>query len=199
MEPLDPNDVDPAELARQIAAGNQNAEVVLVRRYGPPLKALLRSLTGNPALADDIHQDTVIIVINRLRDGSLREPAKLPAFINNTAKYLHLGVIKKEDRRKTDANDELLARIADCAGGPLDNISQYELRQAVRTLLEEMPMTPRYREVLHRFYIAEEDGNTICAKMNIKRKNFNNLISKARIRFRELVKAKVPNLEVPEF
>jgi hypothetical protein len=53
-------------------------------------------------------------------------------------------------------------------------------------MLEEMPVA-RDREVLVRFYLDDEDRETICRELRLSEEHFNRVIFRARNRFRELV------------
>jgi hypothetical protein len=53
-------------------------------------------------------------------------------------------------------------------------------------MLEEMPVA-RDREVLVRFYLDDEDRETICRELRLSEEHFNRVIFRARNRFRELI------------
>src|SRR3954451_5524258 len=63
------------DLVRRIAAGDGAAEAALVERYSRGVLYLLRRLGAPPELADDLHQETFRIVIERLRRQGLEDPA----------------------------------------------------------------------------------------------------------------------------
>src|SRR4051812_34374154 len=73
------------DLVRRIAAGDGAAEAALVERYSRGVLYLLRRLGAPPELADDLHQETFRIVIERLRRQGLEDPAGLPGLLRGPA------------------------------------------------------------------------------------------------------------------
>jgi RNA polymerase sigma-70 factor, ECF subfamily len=57
----------------------------------------------------------------------------------------------------------------------------------VRRLLQEM--SERDRQILYRFYIAEEDKDRICADLQLSSLHFNRVLHRARERYRDLYKS----------
>jgi len=179
-----------AELAHRIAAGDAAAETELVERYSRGLLFMLRRATGNPALADDLHQDTFRIVLERLRSKGLAQPERLAGFLRRTARNLHIAHVRKKTRRKTDGFDEAQPP-TDPAPGQLRQALLAEEARLVHEILRELD-TERDREVLHRFYILEEAKERICADLELSSLHFNRVLFRARQRFRtQLERARI--------
>jgi RNA polymerase sigma-70 factor (ECF subfamily) len=176
-----------ADLARRIAAGDCEAEGELVRRYSRGVLFHLRRMSRDAALSDDLHQETFRVVIERLRGEGLAEPDRLAGFILRTARNLFLGAERKRVRRGEDL-DGAAAEPSDLAPGQLAQVLQEEAAERVRALLRELP-TPRDRELLLRFYVAEEDKDRICCDLGLSSLHFNRVLFRARQRFRELLLA----------
>jgi RNA polymerase sigma-70 factor (ECF subfamily) len=95
-----------ADLVRRIAAGDASAEGELVQRYSRGLLYLLRRLASPPELAEDLHQETFRVVLERLRQRELDDPAGLAGFLRGTARNLALNERRKTARRRTDPDEE---------------------------------------------------------------------------------------------
>lgn len=175
-----------AELVRRIQAGDSAAETELVERYSRGLLYMLRRTAGDPALAEDLHQETFRVVLERLRERGLEEPERLAGFLHRTAKNLFIGGHRKAARRKTGGDDEALAEVADPAPDPLRDTLRDEEAALVRRLIGELD-TDRDRRILYRFYIAEEDKERICADLGLSSLHFNRVLFRARQRFKELL------------
>ncbi|MGI9287924.1 MAG: RNA polymerase sigma factor, partial [Pseudomonadales bacterium] len=91
-----------ASLATKVQQGEKLAEDELVAHYSRGLLRFLRRKTNDNDLADDLHQDTFRIVLERLRARGLEDPARLGGFIHATAKNLVIAHFRKQARRKTD-------------------------------------------------------------------------------------------------
>jgi RNA polymerase sigma-70 factor (ECF subfamily) len=180
---------DPAELAHRILAGDAAAEEELVRRFSRGVLYHLRKLTGDPVLSEDFHQDTFRIVLERLRRAPLDNPSQLAGFILGTAR----NVARGEQRKRRRRGDEPLPegsddRFAAPAAGQLERVLRDEEDRSVERLLAELS-TERDRQLLLRFYVGEEERESICADLSLTAGQFNRVVFRARRRFKELLLA----------
>ena len=183
----EPGGGDPAALVRRIQAGDADAESELVARFSRGLLLMLRRLARNPALADDLHQETLALVIEKIRRGEVREPDKLAAFIRSTARNLFIADRRKEARyRALDEDEEKPGpALADRGPAPLDRVVAEEEARQVQRLLSELRYD-RDRQLLLRFYLADESKEELCADLEIEPERFNQVLFRARERLREL-------------
>jgi RNA polymerase sigma-70 factor (ECF subfamily) len=143
-------------------------------------------MAGDPALADDLHQETFRVVLERLREKGIEEPERLAGFLHRTAKNLFLAGYRKGARRKTDGEVEGMEAMPDPASGPLQETLREEQAAQVRRLIGELD-TDRDRQILYRFYIAEEDKEGICDALGLSSLHFNRVLFRARQRFKEIL------------
>jgi len=162
-----------------------------VVRYSRGVKAILRRLTRDPALVDDIHQETFLVVLRRVRAGELRTPAALAGFIRSTARNLLIADRRKGARTSELDQDELeqaARRLpADDGEDPpqLRRVMALEESQLVRRLLSELS-TERDRQILLRFYLCEGSKEQVCHDLGLEPHLFNRVLFRARTRLREL-------------
>jgi RNA polymerase sigma-70 factor (ECF subfamily) len=175
-----------AGLVQRIAAGDADAEEDLVARYRRGLLYLLSRLGAPPDLADDLQQETFRIVIERLRRGGLADPAGLAPFLRGTARNLLIAERRKAARRRTWGDSGELAQAVAPAPSQLQSVLVNEEAAMVRRLIGELP-TDRDREILTRFYVADEDKESICADLGLDSLHFNRVLFRARQRFKELL------------
>jgi RNA polymerase sigma-70 factor (ECF subfamily) len=175
------------ELSRRIREGDVSAESELVRQLEPGLRVLLRRRTGGDLhLLQDLVQETLIIVLQRLRGGGIDEPAKLAAFTAQTARNLAIASLRKRQRQKTDVDSESVERNAGLTRGLDVHVADDEAALAVRALLRELPQA-RDRVMLKRFYLDDLSKESICSEMQLSEAAFNQALSRARRRFRQIV------------
>jgi RNA polymerase sigma-70 factor, ECF subfamily len=104
---IDPSPED-AELAAAIARGDRKAEAELYRRLAPRVRLYgLRHLRDRHAAADLVQQ-VMITTLERLRAGSVREPAKLASFVLGMCRMTVLDM-----RRGAARREALLERYGD--------------------------------------------------------------------------------------
>ena len=175
-----------AELVARVGAGEKQAEVEVVERYQRGLRFLLRRRTGDVELAEELLQDTWMVAFEKLRGEGIEDPGKLAGYLCGIAKKLALGMFRKAQRRKTEANADHVAAVADDAPSPLAQLSRAEVCNRVRELIAELKV-PRDREILLRFYIRDEDKELICRDLGIDGTHFNRVLFRARQRFKEMV------------
>lgn len=86
-------------LAERVRSGDSSAEEELVRTFGPRLLRLLRLWTRDEQAALEILNDSLFTVVRALRDGRVREPEHLAAFICGTARNLTRTFQRSRARR----------------------------------------------------------------------------------------------------
>lgn len=179
------------QLAEQIREGQPEAEAALVERYARGVRIVLQRHTRTRVEAEDLFQDTFRLAVVKLRAGELRDASKLSGFLSSLARNLATEHYRKAIRRKTDANSEAVEAEsgngdhAQAHGSPLRDLLRSEEAQLVRRTLEELG-TERDREILFRFYLADEDKDTIAADHGLSSLQFNRVLHRARQRYKEL-------------
>ena len=120
------SDEDDGALARRIAAAGPRsdgpAEAELCRRFAPRIRLYgLRHLRSDAAAAD-LTQDVLLLTLQKLRAGSIREPERLASFILGTCRQVVIdgrrGGIRRERILDTYAMD--LSELAEDAVDALD-------------------------------------------------------------------------------
>jgi RNA polymerase sigma-70 factor (ECF subfamily) len=175
-----------ADLVRRIAAGDASAEGELVERYSRGLRYLLRRLGAAPELADDLHQETFRIVLERLRKKELDEPEGLAGFLRGTARNLMIAERRKTARRRTESDEEEVAEAVHPAPSQLSAVLLAEEAETVRRLIRELP-TDRDRQLLLRYYVSEEEKENLCIDLGLDSLHFNRVLFRARQRFKEIL------------
>ena len=171
-----------ADLVERIRRGDSAAEQALVERYSRGLLVVLRHATTDCQLAEDIHQDAFVVLIDRLRKDGLEDPSKLSAFLHGIARRLLLNHQRKGVRRATVADTDRVERAARSAPDPTDALLRRQAITLVRAAIEEL--APRDRDVVIRFYLQEEDRDRICQEHGISEKHFYRVLCRARQRLR---------------
>lgn len=179
-------DASPADLVRRIRSGDPRAEEELIARFGEGLTFLLRRWTRGHDDAEDLYQETFRLALEKIRRGEVRDPERLAGFLRSLARNLSIEHYRKAARR--GAREEEIDTAADTANpdtGQLGQLLRKEKTTLVRRLLEELG-SDRDRQVLFRFYIAEEDKESIRTDLGLTAPEFNLVLFRARRRYRDL-------------
>jgi RNA polymerase sigma-70 factor (ECF subfamily) len=174
-----------SELVAAIQDGDRQAEGRLVELFGRGIMLLLDRHTNGRPEAEDLFQDTFRIALEKVRGGELREPGKLPGFLSRLARNLAIEYYRKAARRKTDTAGHDLPEVADAAQEALDWLIEREDAHAVRRLLDEL-RNARDRELLLRYYLAEEDKDLLAADLGLTGSQLNRVLYRARQRYKAL-------------
>ena len=182
-------DLAPQVLVERIRDGSERAESELVRRYSRAIMVMLKQRTGDVQRAEDIQQDTFCVVLQRLRTTSIDDPSRISAFLHKTAINLLIGEFRKEARRQTHADTDLVQRHTDTRSNQLRQLIRDEADRAIRTMIQELK-NARDRELLYRFYILQQEKPLVCKALTLTTEHFDRVVSRARKRFRQLVEEK---------
>jgi RNA polymerase sigma-70 factor (ECF subfamily) len=174
------------DLVRRIQAGETGAEAELVERYGEVLFFLLKRWTRDPETAEDLRQETLRRAIEKIRHGEVREPEHLAAFLRSLAKNLSTQLYRRtaektERHESLDPAREIVGREPDA----LTLLLRAEKTRLARQVLGSLG-TERDREVLVRYYLAEEKAEGICSDLGLTGEHFYRVLHRARQRFRRL-------------
>lgn len=179
--------VDHVALVARIAAGDVAAESEFVLAFQAGVRALVRRHTrpAEPSV-DDLVQDVLHTLIMRLRGNALHDAQMLPAYVRSTVVFIVTAEYRKRGRRgENDSNPPSPDELHD-PDQPEHHTRREQLCSCVRSVLAELGVD-RDREVLRRFYLAEEDRDTVCAALSIAPDHFHRVLHRARARMKELL------------
>ena len=177
---------DLAELAVRIRTGDEAAATELVARFHRGLTLVLRRRCGSVETAQDLVQETFLVVLQKIRRDEVEDPARLAGFIHGTARHLLLAHRRKAGRLVgfEDEGSRPDERVVEPRSDHLDTLMRREESRLVRELLREMPY-PRDRQVLIRFYLSQQPKEVICADLDIEPGHFRRVLYRARERLRQ--------------
>lgn len=174
--------LDDAELARAIAAAapgvDSEAETELYRRLAPRVRLYgLRHLRDAHAAAD-LTQQVLLMTIERLRAGKLRQSEKLASFVLGMCRMVVL-----ELRRGGARREELLSAYGDSAAAvdpPQPRvIDELKLSRCLEGLSE------RERSVLILSFFADKSADEVARELGLTPVNARVIRHRALVRLRE--------------
>jgi RNA polymerase sigma-70 factor (ECF subfamily) len=106
--------------------------------------------------------------------------------VSSMARNLFLGSVRRGGRRqKWEGDSEAAEAAPDPAPGQLSRLLAQERAAIARRVLAELK-NDRDREILSRYYIADQDKEAICRDLDLSDLHFNRVLFRARQRYREL-------------
>jgi RNA polymerase sigma-70 factor (ECF subfamily) len=174
-----------SSLVDRTHAGDNQAESEMVERYSRGLRFLLRRKTRDPQLVDDFLQETWIVALAKIRSEGLKDPGRLAGYLCGIANNLVRSDARRVNRQRTTVDSEIIALIPDESDNPFRQFTRAELAGHVRGLLAELSQQ-RDRDILHSFYVRDEDKDNICTRLGIDGTHFNRVLHRARNRLRDV-------------
>lgn len=188
------------EIERIVAAalgGDRAAESRMLIALRPGVLAVLRFGAFHRWIdAEDLTQETLQVVVERVRAHTIDDPRKVFAFAAATARNLALNQARKMLRQQTVVDSELVDELAqnlEMEQSELSEADDRHLAQAVMTLLDELP-TQRDRQLLIRFYLDGTDKQQLCHELGLSPKHFDRVLMRARSRLRVIIERRAPHL-----
>ena len=181
-------DVTSTDLVTGIYNGDRNAESLLVQKYSRQVLYILEKRCGDPDLARDICQETFMVLLEKFRGQMIDDPSKLAAYVQQTAVNILIASKRKDARRQTFADSDLIDTYVDGAGSPVNDLEMMSIRKSVRDSILSLK-NDRDKEILYRYYINEHDKDEICQHLDIDFRHFDKVISRARSRLREAIES----------
>ncbi|MFT4928281.1 MAG: RNA polymerase sigma factor (sigma-70 family) [Phenylobacterium sp.] len=181
---------DGQTLVSQIIDGHKPAEQALVERYWRGLYFILSRRSQDPDLAADIAQDTFIVVIAKARNGEVKNPAALKAFIRQVGVNLLIAHYRKTSRRDTQSVADLDIQVPDDSPDVYRKLYSENIVKLVRQLIDELK-EPRDREILISYFVYDKDKAEICIALALSADNFDKVLYRARKRLKQLIEHKL--------
>jgi RNA polymerase sigma factor (sigma-70 family) len=125
------------DLATRIHAGDRTAEEEFANTYRRGVMVIATVRTRDREAARDLTQEILIAVLKALREGQLRESAKLAAFVQGTARNLINNYIRSKSRRPECDLDSVVEPTAD----PVEKLESADRHRLVRRELESFGPT----------------------------------------------------------
>ena len=179
---------DYSKLLERIKGHDPAAEQELATGLWQGLFVTLYGQCRDRALSEDLTQDTLLVVLQRARDGTIHNPSALASFARNTAVNKLIASKRVVVNRKTTADTELVERTPDALDSPMSGAAERDLRRMVVDALAGMNQ-PRDRDILTRHYLAGDTKAATCAALKLSPAHYDRVLYRARQRLREQLEA----------
>ena len=181
LAPVDARALGDADLARRIAAaasaGAPDAEAELYARLAPRVRLYgLRHLRDEQAAAD-LTQQVLLMTIERLRDGKLREPEQLASFVLGMCRMVVLD-LKRGSRRRERALRQFADDLPRAGLGGEPRLDTERLTACLERLAE------RERSVLILSFHAERTALEVARELGLTPANVRVIRHRALARLR---------------
>jgi RNA polymerase sigma-70 factor (ECF subfamily) len=171
-----------AVYVESLCAGDQSTQEHFVGYFTELLHLKLRSRLRSPQAVEDVRQETFTRVLTSLRkEGSLRQPERLGAFVNSTCNNVLFEHYRSSTRSQSldeEGQPEPPATGADV----LSIVAARQLTEKVREILLGLP--ERDRSVLKAVFLDEKDRDEVCREFSVDREYLRVLLFRAKQEFK---------------
>jgi RNA polymerase sigma factor (sigma-70 family) len=174
-----------AKVANDASVHTPPTEADLLR-CGPGLQVMLYRLTRDSTRTKDLAQEVMIAALIALRAGKIATTDSLPNYVREAARNAVLSAARRPNL-EVCAQDADLESLEDASASPLDLYEKIELGQLAGRVLDELP-NERDRQVLHGYYVLDKSKTELMHELQLTKAHFDKVLSRARLRMRELMK-----------
>jgi len=168
----------------RLCSGDFRTEQHFVDYFKELIHLKLRNRVKSPQAIEDLRQETFARVFATLRtkDG-VRQPERLGAFVNSVCNNVLLEHYRSSSRESPLEDDED-SKFPDKAMDVLSVISQRQMQEKVRELLDGLP--ERDRRLIRGVFLEERDKDEVCRDFGVDRDYLRVLLHRAKQSFKSL-------------
>ena len=129
-------------------------------------------------------------MVNAIRRGDLREPARLMGFVRTVVRRQVAAYIEQAVHTRREQTDlETGVTVIDRKHNPEQEAILRQKTELMKSALESL--SQRDRDILVRFYLKEQPQEQICREMSLTETQFRLLKSRAKAKFGEIGRKKL--------
>ena len=180
-------DASDGDLARavsaQIPGEREAAESELYRRFAPRVRLYGLRHLRNADSAADLMQVVMMLTIEKLRRGEVRDPDQIASFVLGTSRTMAIAV-RRKDMRHEDLRDKFL--VAPTAFASPDTFLLMDLDRLEQCMTQ---LADRERSVVFLTFYAESAAAAVAAEVGVSEGNVRVIRHRALAKLRECVLA----------
>jgi RNA polymerase sigma-70 factor (ECF subfamily) len=167
---------------------SQAAVASLIEQNYVGLRLLVARRCRDPHVAADLLNEAVVTTWSKWQAGKIERPEQIAGYVLQVTMNLlrnHRRAIAERPEKRADA-----AKLQELAseGEPGDETMEREIAVQVKNVIRAMS-SQRDRAILVRFYLDEEDKDTLCRDLGLSPLQFDKILHRARGRLRKLLEA----------
>jgi len=167
----------------RLRAGDFRTQEHFVAYFSELIQLKLRSRLNSPQAIEDVRQETFTRVFVALRDGKIRQPERLGAFVNsmcNNVLLEHYRMSSRASSLEDEEQQDFPAVTVDVLGA----MAAKQMGEKIREILEEMP--ERDRRLLREIFLEEREKDDVCRDFGVDRDYLRVLLHRAKQSFKSL-------------
>jgi RNA polymerase sigma-70 factor, ECF subfamily len=171
-----------AKYVEDLCTGDPKTQEHFVAYFTALIKLKLRSRLQSSHAIDDVCQETFARVFQVLRrDGGLRQPESLGAFVNQVCNHVLFEQYRSSGRSES-LDAEGASEPAATGTDVVEIVSARQIKEKVRSIL--MRLSKRDRSLLKAVFLDERDRDEVCQEFGVEREYLRVLLHRAKQEFK---------------
>lgn len=174
-----------ASYLEKLKSGDFRTQEHFVSYFSELIRLKLSRRMNSAAEVEDARQETFVRVLTTLRkEGGIREPERLGAFVNSVCNNVLLEYYRSGSKDASSEDEEAEANIPDPALSVVDVIANREAQRQVREVLNELE--EKDRQLIKAVFFDERDKDEVCRDLGVDREYLRVLLHRAKKSFKTL-------------
>ncbi len=174
------------ELAQKIAEGNSSAEGEFVGLNYRWLLFIVRRKFNQSNNHEDIVQDTFMLVIAKLKQGSVRNPQAILGFLRTAAIQIGYDYLRKDKKFTSDIDPDLMETFSDAQEDILSTLIWNDKLKFIKEMIDGLKIQ-RDKDILINFYLKDQSKQSICNDLDLSPAHFDRVIFRAKERLKKII------------
>jgi len=171
-----------ASYVEKLCAGDRQTQEHFVAYFTELLRLKLRSRLQSLHAVEDVCQETFARVFAVLRrDGGLRQPERLGAFVNTVCNHVLFEQYRSSSRSQS-LDEEDVPEPQAAGADALELLAARQIKDKVRQILLRLPQ--RDRSLLKAVFLDERDRDEVCRQFGVERDYLRVLLHRAKQEFK---------------
>lgn len=168
---------------------NRESVAATLEQQYPGLLRLLRSKLRDEQLAADVLNQALVTSLEHFDAGRIADPAAIAGYVFQVAMNQWRNHRRKFDERRDNKTSLEVLDHDTAHASTAENAFDTHLMSEVRALIQGLS-TERDRQIVKRYYLDEDEKDTICRDLGLSPLHFDKVIFRARQRMKSLLEAR---------
>lgn len=150
------------QIIQALKSGKQNQAIKALYRYYPVVRQMILKNNGSRQDAEDIYQESLIILFRKSKEESFRLTSSLSTFLFSISRFQWMNELRKRKKEAKEKLEDFSEEDANFFSVCVEDETKF--KKAEQAL---MKLGEKCRELLRLFYFEKLDFATIAGKIGL--------------------------------